>query len=159
MRRIFPVQLTVISCDGLLQQDFSVLRWSPRVAWSLHHTAPVVLCVCLWCRSTVTLELCVCVCVCVCVYVLQYTDAPEWMSSVAFVKCAVKESGTPPEFWGPRGKLPAWCSSPCGCSSSGRHAWPYTCACKTHTHTHEVQICSWSGWHALGRSLTCRTRV
>lgn len=54
---------------------------------------------------------------------------------MTFIRCSVKESGTPPEFWGPLGKLPTWCLSLCGCSSSGHHAWPYTCACK-HTRRH-----------------------
>lgn len=54
---------------------------------------------------------------------------------VKFVRPSVKAWGTPLWLWGLRGKPPAWCLSPCGCSSSGRRAWPCTCGCK-HTRTH-----------------------
>lgn len=74
------------------------------------------------CGSTFNPELSVC-------YYIQR------LRRMKFIRCSVKESGTPPEFWGPLGKLPTWCSSLCGCSSSGHHAWPYTCACK-HTRRH-----------------------
>lgn len=51
---------------------------------------------------------------------------------------SVRASGTPPWSWDLPGRHPAWCWSLCGCSSSGRHAWPYTCGCKHNTtrHTH-----------------------
>lgn len=69
--------------------------------------------------------------------------AQLWVTQAVSFRPSVRAWGILPWSWDLPGRPPAWCWSLCGCSSSGRHAWPCTCGCKRNTTPHAQRQTKW----------------